>query len=331
MDFSFFLESASILALAMVIDAVFGEPPDRFHPTVWMGNVIAYLKLRLRDENPAVEKANGVLLCVGVVALFAVPAFLIVFFTRFFFGPIPYVIISAILLKLTFAWKCMGHYTMPIAKSLEQNDLDGAKRWLHFVVRRDPATLDERLVISAAVESIAESTTDGVTSPLLFYALFGVAGAFAFRVVNTLDSMVGYRDAANFNIGWFSAKIDTILNYVPSRLTGALIALAALFLGERWQDSWRIMLRDRRNMASLNAGWTIGAMAGALGTKLEKLGVYSLGDGGELTPSHLRRALRVMALTVVLFSVLVVVPILLLATLLLWLILPHSIDLLQFF
>jgi adenosylcobinamide-phosphate synthase len=316
MDFSFFVESAFILALALVIDSVFGEPPDRFHPTVWMGNVVAFLKPRLRSANPRREKANGVLLCVGVAALFGLPAFLTVFFTRFFFGPIPYVIVSAVLLKLTFALKCMRYYTVPIAKALEHGDMDGAKRWLHFVVRRDPALLDERLVVSAAVESIAESTTDGVTSALLFFGLFGVAGAFVFRVVNTLDSMVGYRDAANVNLGWFTAKADTVLNYVPARLTGPLMVLASMLLGERWRDSWRIMQRDRRRMASLNAGWTIGAMAGALGTMLEKVGVYRLGDEGELKPEHIRRALRIMVLTVVLFSVAVVVPILLLEALL---------------
>jgi len=316
MDFSFFVESALILALALVIDSIFGEPPDRFHPTVWLGNTIAFLKPRFRSNNPAKEKINGGLLCIAVALLFAVPVFLIVFSTRLFFGPIPYVIISAILLKLTFALKGMRHYTIPIAQALEQRDVEGAKRWLHFIVRRDPANLDERLVVSAAVESIAESTTDGVTSPLFFFGLFGVPGAFAFRVVNTLDSMVGYRDAANVNLGWFSAKADTVLNYIPARLTGAFMIFASMLLGEHWRDSWRIMMRDRKNMVSINAGWTIGAMAGALSTQLEKLGVYKLGDEGELKPAHIRKGLRIMALTAILFSVAVVLSILLLETLL---------------
>ncbi|HLB99691.1 MAG TPA: cobalamin biosynthesis protein [Candidatus Bathyarchaeia archaeon] len=316
MDFSFLFESAAILALALLIDAVFGEVPDRFHPTVWMGNVIAYLKPRIRSGNSLVEKVNGVLLCIGVSALFAAPVLLIAYFTRLWLGPIPYVVVSAVLLKFTFALNCMGHYTLPIAEALERGDLDGGKRWLHFIVRRDPASLDEQHVVSAAVESIAESTTDGVTSSLFFFGLFGVAGAFVFRVVNTLDSMVGYRDAANVNIGWFSAKLDTVLNYVPARLTGALMVLASMLLGECWRDSWRIMLRDKRNMVSINAGWTIGAMAGALGVQLEKLGVYKLGDEGELIPAHIRRALRIMAITVILFSITIVIPIFLLEALL---------------
>jgi len=316
MDLTFFVESAAVLALSLIIDGVFGEPPDRFHPTVWLGNLIDFLRPKLRNSNPRREKANGVILCVGVALLFALPVFLIVFLTRVFLGSIPYVIVSAVLLKFTFALKCMGHYTLPIADALNRGDLEGAKRWLHFIVRRDPATLDERLVVSAAVESIAESTTDGVTSSLFFFALFGVPGAFVFRVVNTLDSMVGYRDAANVNLGWFSAKTDTVLNYVPARLTGALMVSASLLLGESWRDSWRIMLRDRRNMTSINAGWTIGAMAGALGTRLEKLDVYRLGDEGELKPEQIKRALRIMALTVILFSLTIIAPILFLMSLL---------------
>src|SRR4030067_1946124 len=107
MDFLFLFESVLILVLALFVDAVCGEVPDRFHPTVWMGNVIAYLKPRLQSGNARVEKVNGVLLCVGVSALFAVPVFLIVYFTWLWFGPIPYVVVSAVLLKFTFALKSM--------------------------------------------------------------------------------------------------------------------------------------------------------------------------------------------------------------------------------
>ena len=109
MDFSFLFESAAILTLALFIDVVFGEVPDRFHPTVWMGNVIAYLKPRIRNGNSRVEKVNGVLLCVGVSALFAVPVFLIVYFTRLWLGVIPYVVGSAGLLEFKLALKWMGH------------------------------------------------------------------------------------------------------------------------------------------------------------------------------------------------------------------------------
>jgi adenosylcobinamide-phosphate synthase len=311
-SFSFLIDSALILLIALLIDTIFGEVPDRAHPTVWMGKVISFLKPRIRNANPGNEKLNGVLLALFVMAIFVVPAFFILFLVRQLLGWLPYVIVAAVLLKMTFAVKCMGQYTLPIADAIEKGDVGKAKSLLHYIVRRDPATLDERHVISAAVESIAESTTDGVTSPIFFFALFGVPGAFAYRVINTLDSMVGYRDEAHVNIGWFSANVDTFANYVPTRLTALLMVVSAMFLRENWRSSLRIIKRDRRNMSSVNAGWTIAAMAGALETQLEKPSSYKLGDGEELSPVHIRRALQIMNATVVLFSFVVVVPILLL-------------------
>ncbi len=313
-DFSFLIDSILILLIALLIDFIFGEVPDRIHPTVWMGKVITLLKPRMRDVSPLDEKLNGALLALFVMTLFAVPAYFILLWTRQGLGWLPYIIVAAVMLKTTFAVKCMSQYTIPIAKAIEKSDVDKAKGLLHYIVRRDPATLNERHVISAAVESIAESTTDSVTSPLFYFALFGVPGAFAYRAVNTLDSMVGYKDEAHVNIGWFSATLDTVANYVPTRITALLMVVAAMLLRENWTESYRIMKRDRRNIPSVNAGWTIAVMAGALGTQLEKPGFYKVGDGEGLSPLHIRRALRMMNVTVVLFSVVIVVPILFLKT-----------------
>ncbi len=310
-DFSFLIDSSLILLIALLIDAVFGEVPDRIHPTVWMGKAITFLKPRVLNSNPTHEKAGGVLLALVVIALFAVPAFVILLLVKQFLGWLLYIIIAAIMLKMTFAVKCMGKYTIPIAEGLENHDVDKAKSYLHYIVRRDPSLLDERHVVSAAVESIAESTTDGATSPFFYFAIFGVPGAVAYRVVNTLDSMVGYRDPAHVNIGWFSANIDTIANYIPTRLTAAIMVVSAMLLREDWRGSWRIVQRDRHAMQSVNAGWTIAAMAGALNSQLEKPGYYKIGDDHGLSPGFIRRALRIMALTVLMFSLVIVLPILL--------------------
>jgi len=236
--------------------------------------------------------------------------FLLLFWIRQSFGPIPYIIVGAVLFKATFAVKGMGQYTKPIAAALKKKDLAEARKWLPFIVRRDPNTLNERQITSAAVESIAESTTDGITAPFFFFALFGVPGAFAYRVVNTLDSMVGYKNPENKNIGWFSANLDTIANYIPARLTAYLMVVASFLLRENWRESWRILQRDKRKTASINAGWTISAMAGALNTQLEKQGQYTLGDDHGISPEHIPRALRVMALTAALFGLVVVLPVL---------------------
>ena len=311
-DFSWFVDSALIFILAFLIDIVLGEYPDRIHPTIGIGKIISYLKPKLKNKNPRVEKANGVFLAVVVMLIAALPAFLLLFFLRLSFGlygQIAYIIVGAILLKATFAVTGMGQYTKPIASALKRNDLIEARKWLPFIVRRDPNTLNERQIISAAVESIAESTTDGITAPFFFFAIFGVPGAFAYRVINTLDSMVGYKNDENKNIGWFSANLDTIVNYIPARLTAYLMVAASFLLRENWRESWRILKRDKNKTVSINAGWTISAMAGALDTQLEKQGCYTLGDDHGITPQHIDRALRVMTVTAILFGLVVVLPV----------------------
>jgi adenosylcobinamide-phosphate synthase len=311
LDFSLLVDSVLIFELAFLIDIVFGEYPDRIHPTIGIGKMISYLKRKSKNSNPRVEKANGVLMALLIMLVVALPVFLLLFWLRQLpYGEILYIGAGAILFKATFAIRGMGHYTKPIAKALKQNDLDGARKWLPFIVRRDPNSLNERQIISAAVESIAESTTDGITAPFFFFALFGVPGAFAYRVVNTLDSMVGYKNVENRNIGWFSAKLDTIANYIPSRLTAYLMVAASFLLHEDWRESMRILQRDKHKTASPNAGYTISAMAGALNIQLEKKGYYTLGDDHGISAEHIPKALRVMTVTAVLFGLVVVVPVL---------------------
>jgi adenosylcobinamide-phosphate synthase len=311
LDLSLLVDSVLIFTLAFLIDMVFGEYPDRIHPTIGIGKMISYLKRKSKNPNPRVEKANGVLMALTIMLVIAVPVFLLLFWLRTLpYGEILYIIVGAILFKATFAIRGMGQYTKPIAKALKQNDLAGARKWLPYIVRRDPNSLNERQIISAAVESIAESTTDGITAPFFFFALFGVPGAFAYRVVNTLDSMVGYKNVENRNIGWFSAKLDTLANYIPARLTAYLMVAASLLLREDWRESWRILQRDKHKTASPNAGFTISAMAGALNIQLEKQGYYTLGDDHGISPEHIPKALRVMTVTAALFGLVVIVPVL---------------------
>ncbi len=310
-DFSWFIDSGLIFTIAFLIDLVLGEFPDRIHPTIGIGKMISYFKRKSKNVNPQVEKANGVLMALVIIMVIAIPVFLFLFWLRtLLYGEILYIAAGAILFKATFAIRGMGQYTKPIAKALKNNDLSEARKWLPYIVRRDPYALNEHQIISAAVESIAESTTDGITAPFFFFALFGVPGAFAYRVVNTLDSMVGYKNAEYKNIGWFSAKLDTIANYVPARLTAYLMVGAALLSGEDWRESYRILQRDKHKTASPNAGYTISAMAGALNIQLEKQGYYKLGDSHGISAEHIPKALRVMTVTAVLFGLVVVVPIL---------------------
>ena len=229
LNLSLLLDSILIFALAFLIDLVFGEYPDRIHPTIGIGKMIPILNVKQRAPNSRIEKANGVLMALTIMLVVALPVFALLFWLRTLpYGEILYIIVGAILFKATFAIRGMGQYTLPIAKALKQNDLADARKWLPYIVRRDPNSLNERQIISAAVESIAESTTDGITAPFFFYTLFGVPGAFAYRVINTLDSMVGYKNAEFRNIGWFSAKMDTITNYIPARVTAYLMVAACI-------------------------------------------------------------------------------------------------------
>jgi adenosylcobinamide-phosphate synthase len=309
-DVSFLFDSVLIFSLGFLIDLVFGELPDRVHPTLWIGKVIAYFKPKIKSENSQVEKLNGVLLGVFVVLLFTIPAYFVIFLVHEFLGWLPYIVVSAFLLSTTVAIKCMRQYTLPVADCLEKGDYEKIKELFPFIVRRDPRGLTKRHIISAAVETIAEGTTDGITSPFFFFALFGIPGAVAFRAINTLDSMVGYKDKSHINIGWFSAKVDTIANYIPARLNSVLMMLAAFLLSENWRKSWRILRRDRKNTESFNAGWTLSAMAGALNIQLEKPSFYKIGDKEEVFSGHIARALRVMLLTAILFSLTIVFPLL---------------------
>jgi adenosylcobinamide-phosphate synthase len=164
-------------------------------------------------------------------------------------------------------------------------------------------------VLSATVETIAEGTVDGVTGPLFLYSLLGVPGALAYRVINTLDSTVGYKDRTYLYVGWFSATLDTIANYFPSRITGLLTVVSSAILRLDQPNCMRILARDHAKTASANAGWPMSAVAGALGVMLEKPGFYAVGEPTRmLEPSDISKALKIMKLNVFLFSILVAVP-----------------------
>ncbi len=307
---SFLLDSLLIFSLAFLIDIIFGEVPDRFHPTLWMGTIAGRLKLKFRSNNAKLEKINGVFLCLFLLAVFVVPTYFGLLWIRELFGRLVYVAVSAFVLQTTFAIKCMKHYTLPVAEAVEKNDFETAKKFLPFIVRRNPEELTSRHIISAAVETIAEGTTDGITSPFFYFALFGVPGAVGFRVINTLDSMVGYKDKEHINIGWFSASMDTLVNYIPTRITAILMVLSAYILRNDAKQSYKILSRDKNNTSSPNAGWTISAMAGALNVQLEKPGHYIIGDNKNLSPQHITKALQIMITSSMLFTILILFPIL---------------------
>lgn len=298
------------LAIALLVDFLLGEPSPRLHPTVWMGKFIGAVEFRLKTGKPWVEKLEGTTLALSSIALFTSPVLFILPLAHNYLGFLAYTMIAAILLKSTFAIKSMEQHAAPIAEALGQGKVEEAKQLVSRIVRRDTASLSEEQVISAAVESVGESTVDGVTSPLFYFSLLGVPAAMAYRVINTLDSMVGYKNPKYINLGFLSAQLDTLANWIPARLTALLMVLAAWLLGENWRGALKILKRDRGKTESFNAGWPMSTIAGALRIQLEKPNFYILGDR-ETPPTaeHILRALRIMKLTSYLFVMLVVIPI----------------------
>jgi adenosylcobinamide-phosphate synthase len=188
-----------------------------------------------------------------------------------------------------------------------------------MIVKRNTKNLDKNHVISGVLESISENTVDGITGPMFYYALFGLPGAFVYRVINTADSMIGYKTDIFKNIGWFGATCDTILNYIPSRLTGLVMIISAAILQKNWRESYRVMMRDGKKTESHNAGYSMAALAGALETKFEKINHYKLGDGEiTLTKQHVHSAISIMKLTSILFCGMISIPIITILSLIGW-------------
>lgn len=316
-------ESILIVFFALVLDFAVGDPRNKFHPTAWIGSLIAKLTPHTKNSSENLEKLGGIfiiLISSGIVASLMI--FLdigIKLITVDYISIIISIIVGGVLLKTTIAIKGMERHAIAVVTALEQNNISSARDNLSMIVKRNTTNLDKNHVFSGVLESISENTVDGITGPLFYFAIFGLPGAFVYRVINTADSMIGYKTDIFKNIGWFGANCDKILNYIPSRLTGFIMILSAMILGNDWRKSYKIMIRDGRKTKSPNAGYPMAAIAGALGAKFEKIDHYSLGDGDILfTKDHVKSAISIMKVTSILFCGIVVVPILLLLSYLGW-------------
>ena len=308
------LEGIVIVGFALLLDFLIGDPKTKYHPTAWIGKLIAVLVPFSRNNSPKKELFGGILIVFAVVAivstLLVALDFGISLLTIDVVSLVVSIVVGSILLKTTIAIRGMQKHALSVVDALEKDDLDSARNHLSMIVKRNTKNLDKNHISSAVLESVSENTVDGVTGPLFYYAIFGLPGAFVYRAINTIDSMIGYKTSLFRNIGWFGANCDTILNYIPSRLTGLVMILSALILGYNWKESFYIMKRDGRKLESPNAGFPIAALAGALGTKLEKINYYAVGDGNiEFTKSHIISAIRLMKVSSILFCGLVTVPI----------------------
>lgn len=279
------LAAAGVEALVGYPDALHRRFP---HPVVWIGALIGRLEQMLNQVafGEPLRRLFGVFTLITIVAVSAGAGLLI---TRY--GG-PWAVIAVGWLGL--AQRNLWDHVQVVAKPLAAGDLDAARAAVGMIVGRDVARLDEGDIAAAAIESLAESFCDGVVAPLFWFVVGGLPGLFVYKAVNTADSMIGHREPRWRSFGWASARCDDLLNLIPARLAGVLVALAG-------RGGWKVMLRDAGKHASPNAGWPEAAMAGALGVRLGGPAWYDgalsqrpmLGEGRAPQAADVARALKV--------------------------------------
>lgn len=301
-----------VLVGALVLDFLFGDPKNKLHPTAWVGKLVAWVVPFAKSSDPVREKIGGVVITLAVSGFVAILLLSFDILTKMLtdaFFVIITILIGAILLKTTIAIKGLQKHGQLVMESLSENNLDEARARLSLLVKRNTKDLDRNHIMSGVLESTSENIVDGVTGPLFYFGIFGIAGAFVYRTINTIDSMIGYKNTLFENIGWFGANCDKILNYIPARITAYVMVLAAFLVGADWKNSLRTLRRDGRKTPSPNAGYPMAAMAGALQTRFEKIDHYVLGDGTtQLDVHHFRSAILLMKVTCILFCALVTIP-----------------------
>lgn len=262
--------------LALLADMVFGEPSDRYHPVAWLGKIIALGTRMAPQQGKWRQLFFGGTIVFSVLALAVAVCYLVLIQLK---GPfrIVYILVGSLMLKFSFSLRGLIHATEQVKTLLAKEDIDRARDSLKSLVSRDTTGLDERLIISATVESAAENLCDSFTAPLLYFFLFGIPGAVAYRVINTFDAMIGYHGKWEY-LGRVAARLDDVANYIPARLSGLTVVLCSYLCRNNPLQAWHVMLRDHSKTASPNSGWLMSAFAGSLQVQLEKPGAYKLGD-----------------------------------------------------
>ncbi|MDD6235918.1 MAG: adenosylcobinamide-phosphate synthase CbiB [Clostridiales bacterium] len=264
------MTTAGVIVIAFLLDAIFGDPYCIPHPICLIGKLIAKGEKALRKVFYGSEKKEcigGMLLSIGVILIsFLVPAAIIWGLSKIHWS-------MAVLLQIwfcfqIFAAKSLKKESMKVYSALKAQNLPEARKYLSYIVGRDTESLLEEAVAKAAVETVAENTSDGVIAPLFFMAIGGAPLAFAYKAVNTLDSMIGYKNEQYLYFGRFAAKLDDVCNYIPARLSGILMIAAAFVTGFDGKSAARIYRRDRRKHASPNSAQTESVCAGALHIQL---------------------------------------------------------------
>ena len=316
-SFRLFLFIISIMIISIVIDVVFGELPGRIHPVVIIGSLINFFKNLFINIK---GRISGLFLIAGVVIVSMIILYLI--YVVCSYNVIVSIIVFSVLLSSTYSIKMLLQTAIDVEDDLNE-DIDKARKSVSYLVSRNTEELTESFIVSAVIESLTENITDSYVAPVFYYFIFGLIMLhvpmnnpiynllmvpFVYRIFNTMDAMVGYETDELKDIGFFPAKIDDILNYIPSRIAGIFVVISSAILSFDWKNSYRIMRRDARNCPSPNSGYTMASTAGALNIQLIKKDTYILGDNNkDIIADDISKAVKLSKLTIVLFTIVIIV------------------------
>lgn len=290
------------LFIGFALDCILGDPYSLPHPIRLIGSLISASETFFRRMLPKNLKIGGLCLAMTVVLISVSVPFLILF-AAYKINVILGIAIESIMCYYLIAAKCLKDESMKVYSAENEHDTEKARKAVSMIVGRDTAVLDDSGIIRAAVETVAENTSDGVTAPIMYMALFGAVGGFFYKAVNTMDSMIGYKNEKYAQLGFFAAKLDDILNYLPSRLTAVAMILSSAVLKYDFRNAYRIWKRDRRKHASPNSAQTESVCAGALNVRLAGDAYYFgelhkkefIGDNiREIENEDIKRANRLM-------------------------------------
>ena len=258
------------IILGFILDFIFGDPRWLPHPICFIGKLISITEKAVRrfcGEKPEGLLMGGFVMVVIVLTVaFAVPYFILTLAEMY--SPVLAFAVETFMFYQIFAMRSLKEASLQVYDALKSGDLQEARKKLSWIVGRDTAELTDEEVAKAAVETVAENTSDGVIAPLFFMFIGGAPLAFLYKAINTMDSMVGYKNDKYLYFGRCAAKLDDVANFIPARISGLLMVAAAYFLNMDASGSWRLFKRDRRHQLSPHSARTESAAAGARGIKL---------------------------------------------------------------
>jgi adenosylcobinamide-phosphate synthase len=292
--------------LAYLLDLVAGDPQWMPHPVRWIGRLITLAENVLYKDSasPAMMRIAGFVLWIFVVAVVMCASTLLISICSLA-GPVFGAAAMIWLAYTTLATRSLHGESSKVVRALESGDIELARKRLSYIVSRETSQLDQNAILRAVVETVSENISDGIVAPLFYLAILGPVGALVYKAVNTMDSMIGYKNERYRYFGSFAARADDVANWLPARISGWLLVGASVCMGRDWRTVAMIMKRDAPKMKSPNAGYPEAAAAGALGVQLGGISYYFgtpvekplLGDPvGPITMDTYKRTIRLMYL-----------------------------------